>query len=310
MLQVLIWSLFVGTLGIDGVLVAAWLRWQQKMAISQEKEEEEILSTYKFEDSLTGELPAEPMVGLPSPHSLKEESLQPLNGSSSSVLSQRTSRVSPQPFPQPKPLPNRKNAVPAKAQTKTQAKAQTKAQTKAPASNDLSNKPTISGNDEQNTRMQEPTNVNGFTLAETKEKPMYFADASSTEWEYKIVRAHYDLFRNAQEFIKLCEEEAQAGWILLEKLDDRRVRFKRSVAMREKVDVTQLAFDPYRCYYGRANYLAHVIGAIAAVTAMVLPAYLGYTLVSQALQETPKKSSQTQAPVELISPDFAPHQIP
>jgi len=35
------------------------------------------------------------------------------------------------------------------------------------------------------------------------------------------------MFRDPVVLRQLCEEEAEAGWILLEKLDDHRVRFKR-----------------------------------------------------------------------------------
>lgn len=289
MLEVLIWSLFVGTLGIDGVLFSAWLRWQQKMVITQEEEEEEILSNHEVQDHLTGETVAGGTV---------MRSHQPLNGVSGSV-------VPPKPFPQATPLPHRKNV----AATRIQAPIQTSKGQPTTSAN-LSYDPTTSVNVEPDTRMESPTVVNGFNYPETRENPMYFTDASIAEWEYKIVRAHSDLFRNSANFIQLCEEEAQAGWILLEKLDDRRVRFKRSVAMRSQIDVTQLSFDPYRCYYGPSNQWTNLMGAIAAVTAMVLPAYLGYTLVSQTLQEAPKNNSQTQAPVELMNPDFAPPQIP
>jgi hypothetical protein len=286
----------VGTLGIDGVLVSAWLRWQQKMVTTQEEEEEEILSNHEVQDHLTGETISGGTV---------MRSHQPLNslsnGLSGSAVPDRSATVPSKPFPQPTPLPNRKNVAATRIES---PKGQPTTR------ENLSYDPTTSVNVEPDTRMQSPTVVNGFNYPETRENPMYFTDAAIAEWEYKIVRAYSDLFRNPTNFIQLCEEEAQAGWILLEKLDDRRVRFKRSVAMREQVDVTQLSFDPYRCYYGPSNQWTNFMGAIAAVTAMVLPAYLGYTLVSQTLQEAPKNNSQTQAPVELINPDFAPPQIP
>ncbi len=279
----------MGTLGIDGVLVSAWLRWQEKMMTTQEEEEEEILSNHEVQDRLTGETISGGTV-MRSP--------QPLNGVSGSA-------VPPKPFPRPTPLPHRHNVAATRIQAPIQA-----AKGQPTTSTNLSHAPTTSVNVEPDTRMASPTVVNGFNYPETRENPMYFTDASSTEWEYKIVRAYSDLFRNPNNLSQLCEEEAQAGWILLEKLDDRRVRFKRSVARREQIDVTQLAFDPYRCYYGSSNQWLNFIGAIAAVTALVLPDYLGYTLVSQTLQEAPKNKPQIQAPVELINPDFAPPQIP
>ncbi len=99
-------------------------------------------------------------------------------------------------------------------------------------------------------------------------------------WEFKIVRANRDLFRDPRVFQQLCTEEAEAGWILLEKLDDRRVRFKRPIAMRQVINPEFLSFDPYRTHYGPGTSLLTWVGAIAALLAMILPAYLGYALVS------------------------------
>jgi hypothetical protein len=98
-------------------------------------------------------------------------------------------------------------------------------------------------------------------------------------WEFKIVRANRDLFRDPAMMKKLCDEEAIAGWILLEKLDDQRIRFKRPIAMREVIKAEMLSFDPYRTHYGpTGNGRAIVIG-LAAITAILLPALLGFGLV-------------------------------
>ena len=102
-------------------------------------------------------------------------------------------------------------------------------------------------------------------------------------WEFKIVRGRGQVFRDPVKFRNLCEEEAEAGWILLEKLDDSRVRFKRPIAMRQIVKPEFLSFDPYRCQYGSSWNLGAWLGAIAAIAALILPAYLGYLLVSRML---------------------------
>jgi hypothetical protein len=102
-------------------------------------------------------------------------------------------------------------------------------------------------------------------------------------WEFKIVRANRNLFREPAVFRRLCEEEAQSGWILLEKLDDRRVRFKRPIALREIIKSEFLPHDPYRCQYGSSWQPLNWVAAIAVVIAMILPAYLGYSLVTQTL---------------------------
>lgn len=105
-------------------------------------------------------------------------------------------------------------------------------------------------------------------------------DSRLVGWEFKIVRAPRNLFRDPVVFQQLCEEEAQAGWILLEKLDDRRVRFKRPLAIRDLIRSESLSYDPYRCYYGSSSSRLTKLAAVAAVLAMILPAYFGYTFVS------------------------------
>ena len=52
----------------------------------------------------------------------------------------------------------------------------------------------------------------------------YSTDPRGVDWEFKIVRASGDLFRDPAVLGKLCGEEKKAGWLLLEKLDDRETR--------------------------------------------------------------------------------------
>lgn len=130
-------------------------------------------------------------------------------------------------------------------------------------------------------------------------------DSPLMGWEFKIVRASSDLFRNPGTFHRLCQEEAEAGWVLLEKLDDRRVRFKRPIAMREMVQSNLPRFDPYRCHYGQESNLLAWLTAIALMTAMLLPAFLGYALVSTTLMRarpnwpiTPSPTAPVPSPAE------------
>ena len=129
-------------------------------------------------------------------------------------------------------------------------------------------------------------------------------DPRLSGWEYKIVRSGSDLFRDPVIFKQLCDEEQQAGWILLEKLDDRRVRFKRPLAMRDVVQSEFLSFDPYRCSYGPSSNLGTWLGGMAALTAMILPAYLGYALVSTTLANS-RAQSPTPLPSVMPSSSFS-----
>ncbi|MBD2003637.1 MULTISPECIES: hypothetical protein [Cyanophyceae] len=135
---------------------------------------------------------------------------------------------------------------------------------------------------------------NGGSVGASKEPRMM-------GWEFKIVRASSDLFRSSAIFQKLCEEEAQSGWILLEKLDDRRVRFKRAIAMRDIIPSESLSYDPYRSHYGTRLRRRTGVYAIAAVIAMSLPAYLGYVLVSRTLNNSSRTISPPDSPPEKLS---------
>ena len=117
-------------------------------------------------------------------------------------------------------------------------------------------------------------------------------------WEYKIVRASSDLFRNPAIFHRLCREEEEFGWILLEKLDDRRVRFKRSIALRDAPRPNLPPFDPYRTHYGPLSNAMTWAAAIVFLSAIVLPAVLGYALVSTTL--TRSRSNWPPTPVQSL----------
>lgn len=184
-----VWSLFVGSLGIEAVVASGWLRWKEIAIGEQERDEEETLTDYQIKN----------------------------NGARKQVpaikLKDATLRNSPRPLP----------------------------------------------------KFQE-------------------------ELEYKIVRASSDIFRDYGVFQQLCEEESRAGWSLLEKLDDRRVRFKRPVELRKTIDPEELPFDPYRSHYGSSLGTSNFFLGIAAIAAIALPAYLGYTLVSYTLANSEGKS--------------------
>ena len=63
-------------------------------------------------------------------------------------------------------------------------------------------------------------------------------------WEFKIVRASTRKFKDPEFFRKTCEEEARAGWEMLEKFDNNRIRFRRKIEHRDG-DLHR-DIDPYR----------------------------------------------------------------
>ncbi len=133
------------------------------------------------------------------------------------------------------------------------------------------------------------TDHNGFS------QDQEFIDPRLVGWEFKIVRAKRNVFADPAIFQLLCAEESEAGWILLEKLDDRRVRFKRPIALREIIKSDFLNYDPYRCTYGASWQPGKWLSAIALLIAVVVPAYFGYTLVAQALATTPSTTRSLQS---------------
>lgn len=142
-------------------------------------------------------------------------------------------------------------------------------------------------------------------------------DSDLFEWEYKIVRANRDLFRNPAIFHKLCEEEAEVGWTMLEKLDDRRVRFKRPANLRDENGDELPRFDPYRSHYGSSLDFTSWLAAIAFLAAIVLPAYLGYALVSATLNNLPNSlpripllNSSPEVEPELEEEELLPEELP
>jgi hypothetical protein len=87
-------------------------------------------------------------------------------------------------------------------------------------------------------------------LAEEEDMARYTQEDLSDDWEFKIVRSESGAFRKPEVLRKLIEEEARAGWVMLEKFDDRRVRFKRPRSARTRDALLPPGVDPYRTRYG------------------------------------------------------------
>lgn len=91
----------------------------------------------------------------------------------------------------------------------------------------------------------------------------YTRDDLDTDWEFKIVRAAMPAFHKREVLERLIEEEARAGWVMLEKLDDHRVRFKRPRSARAKDAYLPQGVDPYRTSYGASPARLSAIIALA-----------------------------------------------
>jgi hypothetical protein len=113
-------------------------------------------------------------------------------------------------------------------------------------------------------------------LAEEEDMTQYTQDDLKNDWEFKIVRSEAAAFRKPEVLSRLIEEEAQAGWVMLEKLDDSRVRFKRPRSARARDAYLPDSVDPYRTQYGAFSApTAAAVGILIAGLAVLALVALG-----------------------------------
>lgn len=102
--------------------------------------------------------------------------------------------------------------------------------------------------------------------AEEEEEAMtpYSGDELADDWEFKIVRSSTGAFRRPENLSRLMADEARAGWQLVEKFDNSRVRFKRPRSARQRDAQLPDGVDAYRSHYGLSEnaYVAVVLLAV------------------------------------------------
>ncbi len=94
------------------------------------------------------------------------------------------------------------------------------------------------------------------------------SDHASADLEFKILRSTTGAFRRRQDMEHALREEADAGWVLLEKLDDARLRLQRPRAARDRDG--QCAIDAYRSYYGIGPARTALVAAVIAIPMLTL----------------------------------------
>jgi hypothetical protein len=90
---------------------------------------------------------------------------------------------------------------------------------------------------------------------EEEEMTEYTSDDLDKGFEFKIVRSALGAFKKPQTLRQVVEEEARAGWTLLEKFDNDRLRFKRPISARAADASLPEGIDPYRTTYGMSEGL-------------------------------------------------------
>ena len=102
----------------------------------------------------------------------------------------------------------------------------------------------------------------------------YTNDDLAQGFEFKILRSNTNAFRRPEALRQVLEEEARAGWTLVEKFDDARLRFKRPASTKQ--NDSNLTIDPYRSVYGigqgalAALILSSVVAVIIVVATVVV----------------------------------------
>ena len=113
---------------------------------------------------------------------------------------------------------------------------------------------------------------------EEEEMTPYSPKDLAEDWEFKILRSVTNKFRDPVSLHSALQEEARAGWILVEKFDDTRVRLKRPASARAKD--ASVSFDPYRTWVGMSQtryaviVLVVVFGSLAVVGLIVALAFV------------------------------------
>jgi len=110
-------------------------------------------------------------------------------------------------------------------------------------------------------------------LAGEENMASYTQDDLRNDWEFKIVRSNTAAFRKPEVLNKLLEEEARTGWVMLEKLDDSRIRFKRPRSARAKDAYLPDGVDPYRTQHGTSVTQQALVG-VGLFVLLVLGAVL------------------------------------
>lgn len=74
--------------------------------------------------------------------------------------------------------------------------------------------------------------------------------------EYKTIQCHTPIFADTNKMHKVLAEEAEAGWQLLAKEDNHKIKVQRDITHRE--NDKNLDFDAYRSTIGVSSIVTYV----------------------------------------------------
>jgi len=113
---------------------------------------------------------------------------------------------------------------------------------------------------------------------EEEEMTRYTDKELTEDYEFKIVRSATSAFKKRETVEQVIAEEAMAGWKMVEKFDDNRLRFKRPASAKRSDYNLPPGLDPYRTSYGMSEFglamtiigVMAVIGGLAALLIWLL----------------------------------------
>lgn len=96
------------------------------------------------------------------------------------------------------------------------------------------------------------------------------------ELEYKVIQSQTPLFADTAKMQEVLSEEAKAGWRLLEKEDNYKIRVQRDISHR--ANDASLGMDAYRTTVGVSSMVTY--GATALLTIAVVSIILYLAILS------------------------------
>jgi hypothetical protein len=113
---------------------------------------------------------------------------------------------------------------------------------------------------------------------EEEEMTQYTRDELENDWEFKIVKSATGRFKKREIVEQVRAEENIAGWVMVEKFDDSRIRFKRPVSAQRNDFNLPPEIDPYRTNFGisESGLGLSIAGVMVGVGGLV--AFLVYFL--------------------------------
>jgi hypothetical protein len=115
---------------------------------------------------------------------------------------------------------------------------------------------------------------------EEEEMTSYTPQDLAENWEFKMLRSTTGAFRNPDRLRAILQEEQRAGWTLVEKFDDSRIRLKRPA--RAHADDADLGFDPHRTWVGIGPLVFTLLVILAIFSLGVIVAAVVYFVASAA----------------------------